>query len=75
MARTTVVHKVEEVFLNALGGVRGRQNLAAWGVAATAAYFLWVRPEMKAKEEAEARAALREAEKRREMETATKSYS
>lgn len=44
---------------NVGGGVRGRQNLAAWAVAGTLAYFLWVRPEREAEKERQARLALR----------------
>ncbi|KAA6422195.1 MAG: peroxisomal N(1)-acetyl-spermine/spermidine oxidase [Trebouxia sp. A1-2] len=28
-------------------GIRGSKNLAAWAVAGTAAYILWIKPEQK----------------------------
>ncbi|CAI7808625.1 unnamed protein product [Closterium sp. NIES-53] len=55
MARGTVSGRAAEVLRNALGGVRGRQNAAAWLVAGTAAYFLWVRPEWEKQREREVR--------------------
>lgn len=44
---------MSDLLVTALGGVRGWQNLAAWGVAGTAAYFLWVRPEQARKRQIE----------------------
>ncbi|GJP29516.1 hypothetical protein CLOM_g16932 [Closterium sp. NIES-68] len=53
MARGTVSGRAAEILRNTLGGVRGRQNAAAWVVAGTAAYFLWVRPEWEKQRERE----------------------
>ncbi|KAJ0987131.1 hypothetical protein J5N97_005487 [Dioscorea zingiberensis] len=43
---------------NALGGLRGRANLASWAVAGTLAYFLWVKPAQELKREQEEKAAM-----------------
>ncbi|CAM6097748.1 unnamed protein product [Calypogeia fissa] len=59
MARHTVLGNVTSFIGNALGGVRGRQNIAAWIVAGTAAYFLWIKPERDAMREEQARQILR----------------
>ncbi|KAG6554393.1 hypothetical protein Mapa_004310 [Marchantia paleacea] len=59
MARSTILGNIGSFVGNALGGVRGRQNAAAWVVAFTAAYFLWIKPERDAMREEEARAILR----------------
>lgn len=58
MARTTFLGTVRNSITNLMGGVRGYQNLAAWGVAFTTAYFLWVKPELDLKREQEARLIL-----------------
>eukprot|EP00897_Mesotaenium_endlicherianum_P008761 jgi/Mesen1/7913/ME000420S07046 len=55
MVRDRFVHRVAEFFANAGGGVRGRQNIAAWALAGTIAYYFWIVPERKAQEEREAR--------------------
>ena len=55
MARTTFLGTVRNSITNLMGGVRGYQNLAAWGVAFTTAYFLWVKPELDLKREQEVR--------------------
>lgn len=55
MARTTFLGTVRNGITNLMGGVRGYQNLAAWGVAFTTAYFLWVKPELDLKREQEVR--------------------
>ncbi|KAJ7529170.1 hypothetical protein O6H91_15G036200 [Diphasiastrum complanatum] len=59
MARNTVVGNISSFVGNALGGVRGWNNLAAWAVAGTVAYYLWIKPEREAQREREERAALR----------------
>ncbi|XP_078163599.1 subtilisin-like protease [Carex rostrata] len=43
---------------NALGGMRGWNNVASWAVAGTLAYFLWVKPAQQLRKEEEERAAL-----------------
>ncbi|KAJ1702555.1 hypothetical protein LUZ63_002334 [Rhynchospora breviuscula] len=43
---------------NAMGGLRGWNNLASWAVAGTLAYFLWVKPAQQLRKEEEERAAL-----------------
>lgn len=43
--------RVWEVLSESVRRLKRRENIAAWAVAGTAAYFLWVRPERK-KEEA-----------------------
>ena len=45
--------RAREALRNVLGGVSGRQSVAAWVVAGTAAYFLWIRPEQIAKQKKE----------------------
>ncbi|XP_071690621.1 uncharacterized protein [Rutidosis leptorrhynchoides] len=52
------IGKVQSVVGNALGGLRGRSNLASWVVAGTLAYFLWVKPSQELKREQQERAAL-----------------
>jgi hypothetical protein len=37
--------KISEGIVTAFGGVRGAQNVAAWGVAGIVAYYLWIKPE------------------------------
>ncbi|KAH7421519.1 hypothetical protein KP509_13G061500 [Ceratopteris richardii] len=69
MARDTVLGNVRSFFSNALGGVTGRSNIAAWIVAGTAAYFLWIKPERDAQKEREAQLLLRaEADRYRYVE-------
>lgn len=69
MARTTFLGTVRKSITNLMGGVRGYQNLAAWGVAITTSYFLWVKPELDLKKEQEARLALaREGDRYRYIE-------
>jgi len=53
MARTTFFGTVRNSITNLMGGVRGYQNAAAWGVAFTTAYFLWIKPEFDLKREQE----------------------
>lgn len=53
MARDTVLGNITSFIGNALGGVRGRQNIASWIVAGTAAYYLWIKPERDAMREEE----------------------
>ncbi|CAM6045931.1 unnamed protein product, partial [Sphagnum compactum] len=57
MARGLRLGKFRERVVTVFGGVRGAQNLAAWGVAGVVAYYLWIKPERDLKEEQEARAA------------------
>lgn len=38
---------------NALGGMRGWNNVASWAVAGTLAYFLWVKPAQQLRKEEE----------------------
>lgn len=45
--------RIGDMLVTAMGGVRGWQNLAAWGVAGAAAYVLWVRPEQEKKRQIE----------------------
>lgn len=69
MARTTFFGTVRNSITNLMGGVRGYQNAAAWGVAFTTAYFLWIKPELNLKREQEARLALaRESDRYRYIE-------
>jgi len=58
MARSTFLGNVRSSVTNLLGGVRGFQNLGAWALAGTVAYFLWVKPELDLQREQEARLAL-----------------
>ncbi|KAL3695606.1 hypothetical protein R1sor_009682 [Riccia sorocarpa] len=59
MGRGTMRRSIGSFMGNALGGVRGRENAAAWMVAFTAAYLLWIKPARDAQKEEEARAILR----------------
>ncbi|XP_021855648.1 uncharacterized protein [Spinacia oleracea] len=43
---------------NATGGLRGGPNFAAWIVAGTMAYYLWIKPSQELKRQQEERAAL-----------------
>jgi hypothetical protein len=45
MVRGTRFGKISEGIVTAFGGVRGAQNVAAWGVAGIVAYYLWIKPE------------------------------
>lgn len=36
-----------------MGGLSGRSNVAAWAVAGTAAYYLWVKPSQDLRKEYE----------------------
>jgi hypothetical protein len=38
---------------NAMGGMRGWNNVASWAVAGTLAYFLWVKPAQQRRKEEE----------------------
>ncbi|GAQ85493.1 hypothetical protein KFL_002380060 [Klebsormidium nitens] len=51
--------RVWEVLSESVRRLKRRENIAAWGVAGTAAYFLWVRPEQKKEEARKAAEALR----------------
>jgi hypothetical protein len=53
MARSTFLGNVRSSVTNLLGGVRGFQNLGAWALAGTVAYFLWVKPELDLQREQE----------------------
>lgn len=53
MARSTFLGNVRNSVMNLLGGVRGFQNLGAWALAGTVAYFLWVKPELDLQREQE----------------------
>ena len=53
MVRNTVIGNVRSFFGTALGGLKGRSNVAAWVVAGSAAYFLWIKPERDAQKERE----------------------
>lgn len=44
MAPSPFVRKANAFVGNALGGVKGRANVAAWGVAGVLAYVLWIKP-------------------------------
>ncbi|OMP01867.1 hypothetical protein CCACVL1_02991 [Corchorus capsularis] len=50
--------KVRTFISNSMGGVRGRTNLAAWVVAGTLAYFLWIKPSQDLKKLQQEKAAL-----------------
>lgn len=45
MVRGARFGKISEGIVTAFGGVRGAQNVAAWGVAGIVAYYLWIKPE------------------------------
>jgi hypothetical protein len=58
---------------NALGGLRGRENVAAWIVAGGAAYYFFLRPQLIERKQNEERLlrtleALAEREKQKELE-------
>ncbi|CAK9195167.1 unnamed protein product [Sphagnum troendelagicum] len=58
MVRGTRFGKISEGIVTAFGGVRGAQNVAAWGVAGIVAYYLWIKPERELRlEQEEARFA------------------
>ena len=58
MVRNTAIGNIRSFLATALGGLKGRSNVAAWIVAGSAAYFLWVKPERDAQKEREVKTTL-----------------
>ncbi|CAM8974882.1 hypothetical protein QQ045_028343 [Rhodiola kirilowii] len=52
------VGKVQSLIGKTMGGLSGRSNLAAWAVAGTLAYYLWVKPSQDLRKEYQEKAAL-----------------
>uniref|UniRef100_A0A7N0UNQ8 Uncharacterized protein n=1 Tax=Kalanchoe fedtschenkoi TaxID=63787 RepID=A0A7N0UNQ8_KALFE len=54
----TKIGKVQPFVGKMMGGLSGRSNLAAWAVAGTLAYYLWVKPSQDLRKEQQEKAAL-----------------